>query len=608
MTDLHVDPVGYAASVFERSVADGKSDDVFKRLLNEFSEYCEQNDAASKVPYLHRDALGDVYPKCLVRFRGMIQDMHGAELFLSSISADGLSEDKPAVAVCGFLRDKLDCPPGYKLNWDAMENVTASREVFTVISVAGETEWFETASDGLRLPPRIHSAATADPLAAMASCTKRPIEDCLNGDEGDAPAAQMDVDSSSDVSTENKHLKAAESTKVRENGTNGTQSSAAKNSLPSLLSDKLAHLPLSTDVATPVFRAKFYGNGADSIKLNEVYELFGVLSNDMVDDSDSIDDGDHVHQSPPPSSLIPNLHVVHYRKLRSPFMGTLDFGVVVKSLQALLTKLFAGDSLSAQYFLCYLASKVGVRGEEIPVGCLPLNLTKVPAGSETTETLANILSLLCDKVDMLPLTLEVLNSKPFAPVKDYSRELLTSGRLQLADGTMLLIDETVMQAGQLNEIGLRNIAFLRSVISSQKLAYDFKYHVADFDTDINVLVLSEGKSLLQCPSLRQLPLQSPLDRSALTDLTSDPLLNDYRHLVHAVRALSERVAIPEVVRNSIADVFVELRKKDQATDAFQLHDMITVARLLTALDGQTDMTLPQWQSAVDFEQRRRARL
>lgn len=45
--------------------------------------------------------------------------------------------------------------------------------------------------------------------------------------------------------------------------------------------------------------------------------------------------------------------------------------------------------------------------------------------------------------------------------------------------------------------GLRNIAALRSVITSQKLAYDFKYHVADFNTDINVIVLSEGKSLLQ---------------------------------------------------------------------------------------------------------------
>lgn len=54
---------------------------------------------------------------------------------------------------------------------------------------------------------------------------------------------------------------------------------------------------------------------------------------------------------------------------------------------------------------------------------------------------------------MLPLSIDMLNSKAFAPSKDYTREQLTAGRLQLADGTVLIIDETVMQAGQLNEIG-----------------------------------------------------------------------------------------------------------------------------------------------------------
>jgi len=45
--------------------------------------------------------------------------------------------------------------------------------------------------------------------------------------------------------------------------------------------------------------------------------------------------------------------------------------------------------------------------------------------------------------------------------------------------------------------GVANMAALGNVISWQKLEYDFEFHRQPFDTDIAVLVLSEGKSLLK---------------------------------------------------------------------------------------------------------------
>lgn len=44
--------------------------------------------------------------------------------------------------------------------------------------------------------------------------------------------------------------------------------------------------------------------------------------------------------------------------------------------------------------------------------------------------------------------------------------------------------------------GVKNVVALRNVIVSQKLDYDFKYHQLEFQTDIPVLILSEGKSFL----------------------------------------------------------------------------------------------------------------
>ena len=44
--------------------------------------------------------------------------------------------------------------------------------------------------------------------------------------------------------------------------------------------------------------------------------------------------------------------------------------------------------------------------------------------------------------------------------------------------------------------GVRNITALGNLISWQKVDYDFNYHQMEFPCNINVLVASEGRSLL----------------------------------------------------------------------------------------------------------------
>lgn len=53
-----------------------------------------------------------------------------------------------------------------------------------------------------------------------------------------------------------------------------------------------------------------------------------------------------------------------------------------------------------------------------------------------------------------------------------------------------------MAAGHLGEVGLRNVAALHSLTLRQELRYDFTYFVLDFHTNVPVLVLSEGKSMI----------------------------------------------------------------------------------------------------------------
>jgi hypothetical protein len=80
--------------------------------------------------------------------------------------------------------------------------------------------------------------------------------------------------------------------------------------------------------------------------------------------------------------------------------------------------------------------------------------------------------------------------------KDYDGNRLLSGILQLSAHTHLVLDETCLEPGQLDSNGVHNVAALGTLISQQKVDYDFQYYKLEFQTDVPVLVLSEGKSLL----------------------------------------------------------------------------------------------------------------
>jgi hypothetical protein len=60
---------------------------------------------------------------------------------------------------------------------------------------------------------------------------------------------------------------------------------------------------------------------------------------------------------------------------------------------------------------------------------------------------------------VLPLPLEIssLNSARWSPSRDNGSTRLTHTRLQLAAGTLVVVDETVLATGQLNETGIVNL-------------------------------------------------------------------------------------------------------------------------------------------------------
>ena len=109
---------------------------------------------------------------------------------------------------------------------------------------------------------------------------------------------------------------------------------------------------------------------------------------------------------------------------------------------------------------------------------------------------ATILQLILTKSHYFALSVNNLNSAKFVPKKDYASNRLMSGLLQLSNGTHLILDETVMNNGQLNSEGIANLTSLGNLIKYQNVEYDFGFHKLPFEMDVPCLIFSEGRSML----------------------------------------------------------------------------------------------------------------
>jgi hypothetical protein len=129
------------------------------------------------------------------------------------------------------------------------------------------------------------------------------------------------------------------------------------------------------------------------------------------------------------------------------------------------------------------------------IGAFPLNLS-FPRASPVSNKVTALLEPLLPYLTTLDVSISALNAaKPYQPTSTGS-DSLKAGALQLVRSTFVIADETQMQEGQLQDRGVKNLKALARVMSEQKLAYVFPFSEFDFETDVGVVVLSEGKSLL----------------------------------------------------------------------------------------------------------------
>ncbi|KAJ3693792.1 hypothetical protein LUZ60_009272 [Juncus effusus] len=583
--DMLMNPLGAVRQTFERAVASSQPSDLDPTALYRgkdwgvvdlFNQFLFEQGGLSQVPILDVSSHKWIQPNTLVRFRGMVQDMLGNELYVGAFK-DGLSWRT------NKYTDFSSLP-----NSPALETTLWERNLFHCIPVPGQNSWTKE--------------STPYPIKRI------NINDISNGSPGQhGEKRRRDGDSSGIDDSE------------------GSSSSNKKQKdYGSANHDKIAEINNECSLPSSSFSCliKVYDMPESQLKLNEVFEFIGIYTfdpelnenrnnDDTGDDVMMFDFIDDVATHMPPSK-VPRLHCLVSRKLSThDFISSPNFEPLPNTIREIQTSLLnylstilGNDTLAAQCLLLHLISKLRVKSELASVGRLSLNLTGFTR--ETNSIFGNklneALKMLLPFSLSIPLTVEYLNNATLQPKKDNHTGRLEIGALQLANGTHLTFDETVLQSGTLNSKGLDNLQLLKHLMDNQTVEYDFEYYKLEMATEAQFLIISEAKS-----NILPADLIMPVQFSALNAFNvSEEQLKAWRWYLATIKSF------PHLTDSNICeDLQNEMVKEmsvDRSLSPADLCRLMTMAQLMAASFGEKNLSLEHWQMVKEIERLRKLRL
>ncbi|KFW84765.1 Mini-chromosome maintenance complex-binding protein [Manacus vitellinus] len=598
-----------------------------KKVTEYFKEKLKENNATNWVPSLNDVPVHYLKPNSLVKFRCMVQDMFDPEFYMGVYETVDPNTNA-RVLHFGKYRDVAECGPQQEIDLNSSQTVTSERQTLYCVPVPGESAWVKEISFlTLASQARVSPSTSYTP-----SRHKRSYEEDEDMDLHPSKQKEQHMGNSSGADihgcVEPKRLE--------------TEAPAGHHLISPNCSPPLdLNFPLPGEKG-PACLVKVYESW-ESFKVNDVLEVYGVLSVDPVlslvnseerdssalDPMECMDTAEEQRVHSPPASLVPRIHVILAQKLQhinpllpaclkeeesktfvSNFMSELS--PVRAELLGFLTHALLGDSLAAEYLILHLISTVYARRDVLPLGKFTVNLSGCPRNSIFTEHIYRIIQQLVPASHRLQMTIENMNHSRFIPHKDYAANRLVTGVLQLASNTSLVVDETQLEQGQLDTTGVHNVTALGNLITWQKVDYDFNYHRMEFPCNINVLITSEGRSLL--PSDCQVHLQPQIIppnmeeyMSSLLTAVLPSVLNKFRIYLSLLRLLD--YSISDEVTKAVEEDFVEMRKNDpESITADDLHKTLLVARFLSLSAGQTTLSRERWLRAKQLEAQRKARL
>ncbi|KAJ7965139.1 Mini-chromosome maintenance complex-binding protein [Quillaja saponaria] len=587
--DFLVNPLGAVRSTFEKALASGSDptslDGKDWGVIELFRNFLFDQGGLSQAPVLNRATIRRVQPNTLVRFRGMIQDMLGNEFYVGAYKDDSVWRTNKFMDVSQFPMDTSSD----KKVWE--------RRLLYCVQVPGQSSWTEISSETV-------------------------INGSMDWEFPLREKRRREVDESSDfmdILDSNDEVQSSSSMKKRKEDGHPSHASQSRGTLTVATDSSMCKVPNVDGDYTPCL-VKIYDSPESDLKLNDVFEFIGVLTFDPELQTDKEDHNefsiefheDALVQLPP--NKVPRLHCLIHRKLAandflksSPMMELKPHWVksIREDLLKHLTAVLGNDDLAAHFMLLHLLSRVHARTETVAVGKLSLNFTCFSKESVSVfgNHLGDAIKNLIPFTHFISLTVDYLNTASLAPQKDYDTNRLVAGVLQLAEGSHLLIDETKLEAGTLNSVGVENARLLKILMEFQKVEYDFKFYKMDMAADVQLLILSDGKS-----NILPADLVVPFQPSTVDSLDSMPTeaLEAWRWYLATVKLLPHSIEseMQKVVENDL----VAARQADRNLGSQDFSRWLTMARLVSASFGETCLSLEHWQMVKELERMRKERL
>ncbi|KAF9924162.1 hypothetical protein FBU30_005830 [Linnemannia zychae] len=348
-----------------------------------------------------------------------------------------------------------------------------------------------------------------------------------------------------------------------------------------------------------------------SIGVTDMVEVIGILgASDKVSSGDSFD----FHEESASGPRVPTIHAILMNKIEDhghpelaangrPLENDIekvarDAKAVREELIQYIAQAVRGDKFAAELVLLHLLARVYSRPSGAVLGKFTLNLKDSVSNSPVAKSLEKIVTNILPKVHVIPMTLENLNKNYFYPRGD---DHLYSGMLQVTRGTLLLLDETAMEEGTLVDQGIKNLKAVSDVSQYQTLNYSFPYNNLEFQTDISLLIVSFGSSLVpvDCGIVIKAEELSPEQQLE----PSEEKLQSFRKYISTMRLAEYKLM--EDMAKEIETEFMEQRKAASTAGSALMtpNDLafnISLARLVALSMGEMTLTRECWDFAVSL--------
>mmetsp|Transcript_60955 Transcript_60955/g.108309 ORF Transcript_60955/g.108309 Transcript_60955/m.108309 type:complete len:631 (+) Transcript_60955:71-1963(+) len=569
----------------------------------------EDEENYSKIPCLNDVELAEsIPPFSLVRYRCLVQDIFDREIYSSVLEEKDCDPSGaatgPSRLVSTKYRDSLPAVSGKMLQEVGREGLSQRGAAYCV-PLPGETAWVRSLASSGGLTPRGHGGYGGK----QASKRARPDED-----------VDMDVP----PPPEADHVRPPRRQRAAQ------EASALVATGKEVSSDEFGlNFPLPWEErrgagSSTACIVKLYDDDADTLKVCESVEILGILCVDpdmanMGQDTPGVLFPD---ARSPSTALVPRLHGLIVRRL--PFYNPLlpfspqwlsearlasafqrrlaapgalaaARGVAISLLQQAL----GNDAVAAEYVLMLLASRVFARHGEMALGRWSMNLARWPEGLQVKQLFDSV-SELVPRAVHLPITAESLCSGRWKPSKDFDANRLVAGKLQLAAGTMLLLDESSMGVGQLDDAGVKAMQAIRSLLEDQLLMCDYCNYDVKIPSEVNCLVASSGPAIIQGSDVL-LPMK-PSDLGSSPSLPGSGL-DAARFFLGLITRNTQPLRIPDNVATVFSEDFARVRQELQVGQELG-HVWMTLARAQCLTHGEAELSVERWRSVFELEKER----